>query len=68
MDLPDVARDTEVAEYIGATRGSLAQDRHRRRGIPYVRIGGRIRYLRSDVLAYLDENRVVADIAPGGAA
>ena len=62
MDLPEVARDTEVAEFIGVSPASLAQDRHRGRGIPYVRIGRRIRYLRSDVLAHLAENRV------GGAA
>lgn len=67
MDLPEVARDTDVAEYIAVTRASLAQDRHRRRGIPYVRIGGRIRYLRSDVLAFLNENRVVAETVDGAA-
>lgn len=59
MDLPEVARDGEVAEYIGSTKGALAQDRHRGRGIPYVRIGSRIRYLRADVLNYLNQNRVV---------
>jgi hypothetical protein len=63
MDLPEVARDSEVAEFIGSTKGALAQDRHRGRGIPYVRIGSRIRYLRADVLAFLSENRVVPEDA-----
>ena len=68
MELPEVARDAEVAAFIGSTKGALAQDRHRGRGIPYVRIGASlIRYLRADVLNYLNENRVVPTDGKGNA-
>jgi hypothetical protein len=61
-DLPPVAKAAQVAVVVQTTEAALAQDRYRRRGIPYVKIGGRVRYLREDVLGYLSANRV------GGAA
>jgi hypothetical protein len=39
------------------TVDALAQDRYRDRGIPYIRVGRRIRYLRADVARYLIANR-----------
>jgi hypothetical protein len=62
-DLPSVAKSEQVAGVLQTTAEALAQDRYRRRGIPYVKIGGRVRYLREDVLGYLAANRV-----DGGAA
>ena len=41
------------------SESALAQDRHRGTGIPFVKIGGRVRYLRQDVLAYLAANRML---------
>jgi hypothetical protein len=57
-DLPAVAKATQVAAVVQTTTEALAQDRYRRRGIPYVKIGGRVRYLREDVLNYLAANRI----------
>lgn len=37
---------------------SLAQDRYLKRGIPFVKYGKRVRYLRQDVLDFLAANRV----------
>lgn len=59
-DLPPVATSPQLAKVMHTTVDALAQDRYRRRGIPYVKIGGRIRYLRADVLKYLAENRTGA--------
>jgi len=56
-ELPAVAKADQVAAIVQTTVDALAQDRYRRRGIPYVKIGGRVRYLRADVLAYLAANR-----------
>ncbi|MGP4058880.1 helix-turn-helix domain-containing protein [Mycobacterium sp. 4D054] len=53
-----MATPTQVAQVVQTSVDALAQDRYRRRGIPYVKIGGRVRYLREDVLAYLAANRV----------
>lgn len=57
-DLPPIATATQVAKVVQSTPDALAQDRYRRRGIPYVKIGGRVRYLRADVLKYLTDNRI----------
>ena len=50
-------RELEVMG-LGAAK-TFKGDRYRGRGIPHVRIGRRIRYLKSDLLNYLKENRVV---------
>ncbi len=60
IELPEVATSTQVAKFVQSTPDALAQDRYRRRGIPYVKIGGRVRYLRADVLKFLDDNRIGA--------
>ena len=46
----------EVADYLSISEESLAQDRFRGDGIPYVKIGTRVRYRLSALLRYLDEN------------
>jgi len=57
-ELPDVATPKQTADYVGSTVQALAQDRYLNRGLPYCRYGGRIRYLRQDVLDYMADNRV----------
>jgi hypothetical protein len=63
--LPCVATPAQVAKVIQTSPASLAQDRYRGRGIPFVKIAGRVRYLRQDVLDYLTSNRAYQT---GGAA
>lgn len=48
----------EVAEELGISVQSLAQDRYRGEGIPYVKIGSRVRYLASDLEDFIEANRV----------
>ena len=62
-DLPPVATAGQIAAIVQTTVDALAQDRYRRRGIPYVKIAGRVRYLRADVLTYLAANRIGGDAA-----
>ncbi|BCZ24846.1 helix-turn-helix domain-containing protein [Mycobacterium senriense] len=58
-DLPEVMTSAELAKFMRTTPASLAQDRYLGRGVPFVRFGERrVRYLRSDVLAYLAANRM----------
>lgn len=59
-ELPAIATPAQVAAVIQSTTAALAQDRHRRRGLPYVKFGGRVRYLRDDVLTYIRANRTTA--------
>lgn len=55
---PEVATPKQTAEFVSSTVQALAQDRYLNRGLPYVKFGGRIRYLRQDVLDYMAANRV----------
>jgi hypothetical protein len=57
-DLPPIAKAEQVANVMQTTSDALAQDRYRGRGLPFVKIGGRVRYLREDVLKYLSDNRI----------
>ncbi len=62
-DLPAVSKAEQVAAVLDTTVDALSQDRYRRRGLPYVKIGGRVRYLREDVLKFLADNRIGGDAA-----
>jgi hypothetical protein len=57
-ELPYLMTVGQVAELIQAKPDSLNQDRYLKRGLPYIRIGRRIRYRREDVLKYLAANTV----------
>lgn len=59
-DLPELATPKQVAEYLGISEATLAQDRYLNKGITYVKYGKRVRYLRDDVIAYIMANRVSA--------
>jgi hypothetical protein len=55
--LPTVMTAEELAPVIRTSVGALATDRYRKRGIPFVRYGRRVRYLKVDVARYLAANR-----------
>ena len=63
-DLPDVSTTNQLADAIKIPPHSLEQDRYLRQGIPFVRIGSRIRYLKTDVIAHLLANRVTEQLTP----
>jgi hypothetical protein len=48
----------QVNEMTGIALQTLANARHRRRGIPYSKIGGSIRYSLYDVLNFMESHRV----------
>jgi hypothetical protein len=54
---PPGMKPQELAPVIRTTVAALAQDRYRRVGIPYVKLGRRVRYMRADVARYLAANR-----------
>lgn len=56
--LPPVATSKHVASIIGTSEAALSQERYQHKGIPYTKIGRRVRYLRSDVIEFLAANRV----------
>jgi hypothetical protein len=55
--LPPMMTAVELAQAIRSSEGALAQDRYRNRGVPYIKMGRRIRYVRADVARYLAANR-----------
>jgi hypothetical protein len=55
--LPAIMTADVLAPVLGVTVGSLANERYRRVGLPYVKHGKRVRYLRADVARYLIANR-----------
>lgn len=59
--LPPIMDSARLGSALGITSASLAQDRYRNRGIPYVKVGRRVRYLRSDVTKYLIAHREGGD-------
>lgn len=56
--LPPVSTSRQVAAVIGTSEAALSQERYQHKGIPYTKIGRRVRYLRSDVIEFLAANRV----------
>lgn len=62
-EIPMVLTARQLADLLSTTEQSLAQDRYLNRGVPYTRVGRRIRYLRADVLNFLSANRIGGDAA-----
>ena len=52
-ELPEVATAADIARVFQTTEDALAQDRYLRRGLPYIKFGRRVRYLKADILVYL---------------
>ncbi len=49
----------ELARFIGRSEQTLANERHKNQGLPFIRFGRQIRYKMSDVIAAFDACRVV---------
>jgi len=60
MSSQEQLSNSEAAKYIGITAGTLHVWRcENRYSIPFLRIGSKIRYLKSDLDAFLQSRRVV---------
>lgn len=63
-----LATPHEVAEYLHTTTASLAQQRYRGNGIPFVKNGRKVLYRWSDVEAYIESRLMTrTDDRPGAA-
>jgi hypothetical protein len=67
-ELPTLSTPAELARFMRTTTNSLAQDRYLGRGVPFIKVGRRVRYSRSDVLAYLERNTMQRTDDPRGGA
>jgi hypothetical protein len=50
--------DRQVEELTGIKRQTLANQRFRRVGIPYSKVGGCVRYALKDILAHMEAHRI----------
>jgi hypothetical protein len=55
--MPPVMNTQQLASLLGLTVQGLEQARYRDMGVPYVKVGNRVRYLRMDVARWLLANR-----------
>lgn len=58
VDVPVLWTEKRTAEQLGVSPDSLRQDRHRGIGLPFVRLGRKVRYRADDVAAYIAANVV----------
>lgn len=57
-ELPKLLTPAQLAEVLSVSEASLAQDRYMRQGMPYIKVGKRVRYELDAVIAYLENQRV----------
>jgi hypothetical protein len=65
-ELPLLLTPPELAGFLRTTTNSLAQDRYLGRGVPFVRHGRKVLYARTDLAAYLEQNRCQRTDDPRG--
>ena len=58
MESLKVVDEKQAAAIMGRSIQTLRNDRHLRRGVPYCKLGRSVRYLLSDIHAYLLERRI----------
>lgn len=57
IEMPQLMDEKELAELLGVQPRTLSQWRYHGRGPSFIRISGRcVRYMRSDVMEFLQEN------------
>lgn len=59
MQNPKYLTEKETSELTRKALSTLRNDRHLRRGIPYIKDGGSIRYNLNDVVHYMESRKIV---------
>ena len=54
-----VLNEKDLAKRLSISVAKLRKDRIQKRGIPYIKIGGSVRYAMKDIEAYLNENLIM---------
>jgi hypothetical protein len=58
MEKKKFLRDAELAKELGVSASKLRQDRHLKRGLPYIKAGCCVLYDFAEVLKYLEKQTV----------
>ena len=53
--------EKQVAEITGFSTFTLRNNRHKRTGIPYLKIGRNVRYLPADVEQFMEKRRIAPE-------
>ena len=59
--IPKAVDEHKAAAIFERSVQTLRNDRHLRKGCPYVKLGRSVRYLMSDIREYLSRNRIDPD-------
>ena len=57
MTLEKLYKPKEAADLMGVSKQTLAFWRHKKKGLPYAKIGGSIRYFESDINEFIQKNK-----------
>jgi len=58
-EMPILLTTKDVSKALGRAVQTLINDRHKGKGLPYVKLGANVRYLKSDVENEIRKNRIV---------
>jgi len=58
MNTPRLITEKELSQITGRALSTLRNDRHRARGIPYLKLGRSVRYNLEDVYKYLKSKKI----------
>jgi predicted DNA-binding transcriptional regulator AlpA len=50
--------EKQVSQLVGRALSTLRNDRHLRRGLPYVKFGRSVRYSKADVIAFMEARKI----------
>jgi len=60
-NLPRYLDEVKASEITGRALPTLRNDRHHRRGIPYIKMGRSVRYALADIIAYMESRKIVPE-------
>ena len=61
MAMEQYVNEYRVSEVITRAVQTLRNDRHKGRGIPYIKVGKSVRYAMSDVIKFMDSRKIQTD-------
>ena len=51
-------KEEEVEKITGVKVGTLRQNRYKKRGFPYYKVGGKVLYKEADIIEYIERHKV----------
>ena len=61
VSIPKYIDEKAVYDMTGRALPTLRNDRHNRRGIPYIKVGRSVRYSLADVIQFMESRKIVPE-------